>query len=445
MRKYFIETFGCQMNKYDSELIAGILNKNGYQPAATIKESDIVLINTCSVRDHAEARVKSKLDSYNALKLKNNKLIIGVLGCMAQRLGPQLIEKKPIVNFIVGPDNYRKIPDLLARIENNDSNSAVESTLNDMETYSEIYPSRFGKINAWIAIMRGCNNFCSYCIVPYVRGRERSRTAQSILDETQKLVTEGFIEVTLLGQNVNSYHDGNTDFADLIYQVSQVPGIKRMRFATSHPKDLSPKLIDVIASTEQICNHVHLPVQSGSNKILKLMNRKYTREHYLSLIEKIKTQIKEVGLYTDVIVGFPGELEADFADTLDLIQLVQFDGIFSFKYSPREGTAAFRFEDSVSEQEKQGRLETLIQLQKEITLKRNKQLIDTIQPVIVEGADKKGKPNQIMGRTEANKIVVFPMNGVSRIGSLVDIKIINAEGHTLFGEIFDFQNHTKPL
>ena len=434
MTKYVIETFGCQMNKYDSELVASILNKEGYKQANSIEESDIILLNTCSVREHAEIRVKNKVDSFNAIKRRNKKLVIGILGCMAQRLGYQLIEEKPLVDFVVGPDGYRKLPEILANINDNNGIS-VESTLDDMETYSEIYPSRYGTVNAWVAIMRGCNNFCSYCIVPYVRGRERSRSLQSILDEVKKLIDEGFIEVTLLGQNVNSYQDGKTDFADLIYHVSQISGIKRVRFATSHPKDLSLKLIETIANNDKICNHIHLPIQSGSNKILKLMNRHYTREHYISLIETIRTHIKNPGLYTDIIVGFPGESKQDFQQTQALIEQMQFDGIFSFKYSPREGTASYQYEDTVTEGEKKERLELLNKLQKEITLKRNKQLIGTVQKILIEGPAKKGKQNQFMGRLETNKIAVFTNSEGIKIGSLINLKIVNAEGHTLFGVV----------
>ncbi len=434
MSKYFIETFGCQMNKHDSELVESILEKEGYVRAENIEESDLILINTCSVREHAETRVKNKLDSYQAVKKHRDNLVVGVLGCMAQRLGPGLIDEKPIVNFVVGPDGYRHIPQILDDIRNN-GRFQNPPVIDDDETYSDIYPTRIKGISAWVAVMRGCNNFCTYCIVPYVRGRERSRSVKNVLSEVQKLATERFSEVTLLGQNVNSYHDGNNDFADLLKRISQVDGIKRVRFATSHPKDLSRKLLQTIGENERICSHIHLAVQSGSNRILKIMNRNYTREHFLSLIQMSRELINDPGIYTDIIVGFPGETESDFNDTLNLIEQVQFDGAFTFKYSPRSGTAAARLKETVSEEEKQSRLTQLIQLQKKITLKRNRQLINTKQLVLVEGPDKKGYPDQIMGRTEGNKIVVFKGNENSLEGTLVNVKIINAEGQTLFGEL----------
>lgn len=434
MNKYFIETFGCQMNKYDSELIASILEKSGYKKTDNVKDSDVILINTCSVREHAENRVRGKLDSFRILKKRNQNLIIGILGCMAQRLGHNLIEEKPIINFVIGPDRYRILPTILEDVHRN-SITTYDVLIDDEETYSDISPARAGKVSAWVAIMRGCNNFCSYCIVPYVRGRERSRSLQSILIEVNKLVKDGYVEVTLLGQNVNSYHDDNKDFADLLYEVSQISGIKRVRFATSHPKDLSLKLVETIANNDRLCNHIHLPIQSGSNKILKLMNRNYTREHYLSLVECIRRYIKQPGLYTDIIVGFPGETEQDFRQTYELVQQVQFDGIFSFKYSPRKGTTAYQYKETVTAEEKKERLQRLNQLQHEITLQRNRQLIGTNQKILVEGSDKKGKQNQLMGRTDTNKIVVFPNNHRLVIGTLIDVKIINTEGHTLFGEI----------
>jgi len=434
-RKYYLETYGCQMNKYDSELVAGILNQYGYSEAISEQESDLILVNTCSVRQHAENRVFGRLDALRLLRQKRPDLIIGVLGCMAIRLQDELLNQKPFVNFVLGPDNYRVLPDILSKLNNGSSESQLKlAEFDNHEIYSELYPNRTSGVSAWVAIMRGCNNFCSYCIVPYVRGRERSRPAKDIIEEIQKLVQENFVEVTLLGQNVNSYLDGDYDFADLIQMVADVPGLERIRFATSHPKDLSEKLIDTIANHSKICNHLHLPVQSGSDKILKLMNRKYTRSHYLNLLESAREKIPGLGLYTDIIVGFPGEIEKDFEDTVDLVRGVQFDGIFVFKYSPREGTAAYGLEETLTEQEKVLRLQTLNQIQDEITLKRNQQLIGSTQTILVEGSSKKAKPNQYMGRTDSNKIVVFKGDD-SLVGLFLDTKIIGAEGRTLFGEI----------
>lgn len=282
--------------------------------------------------------------------------------------------------------------------------------------------------------MRGCNNFCSYCIVPYLRGRERSRPAKDIVAEVSKLIDEGFLELILLGQNVNSYHDGEHDFADLIAMVAELPGLERVRFSTSHPKDLSEKLIDVMAGYSKVCNHLHLPVQSGSDKILKLMNRNYTRSHYLKAIDAVRNKLDNPGLFTDIIVGFPGETNEDFKATIDLIQQVEFDGAFVFKYSPREGTAAYRFQEELTEMEKVARLQMLNQIQDEITLKRNLELVGQVQKVLVEGRSRKAKPNQYMGRADSNKIIVFNSDK-SYEGALINVKIVAAEGRTLFGEI----------
>lgn len=435
VKKFYIETYGCQMNKYDSELVAGILNQQGYREAKSAQESDLILVNTCSVRQHAENRALGRLNALRLLRQNRPELIIGVLGCMAIRWQDELLNQKPFVNFVLGPDNYRGLPDILSKLNNGASERQLKlAEFDNFEIYSELYPIRTSGVSAWVAIMRGCNNFCSYCVVPYVRGRERSRSAQEIIEETHKLVDEKFVEVTLLGQNVNSYFDEKNDFADLIKTVADVPGIERVRFATSHPKDLSEKLIATMANHLKICNHLHLPVQSGSDKILKLMNRKYTRSHYLNQIKSAREKIPGLGLYTDIIVGFPGETEQDFEDTVDLVQRSEFDGIFVFKYSPREGTAAHELEETLSEEQKVKRLQILNQVQDEITLKRNRQLIGSIQTILVEGRSKKSKPNQYMGRTDSNKIVVFEGDD-SLVGSLLDVKIVAAEGRTVFGEI----------
>jgi tRNA-2-methylthio-N6-dimethylallyladenosine synthase len=434
-KKYYIETYGCQMNKYDSELVAGILNKQGFEAAGSVNDSDLILMNTCSVRQHAETRVLNRLDAFQHLKQKNPDVMIGVLGCMAIRLQDQLLSQKPMVNFVLGPDNYRALPDILAKLNNGERRNRFNlAEFDDHEIYSELYPNRTTGFSAWVAIMRGCNNFCSYCIVPYLRGRERSRPAKDIVAEVRKLVDEEFLEVALLGQNVNSYHDGEHDFADLIAMVAELPGLERVRFATSHPKDLSEKLIDVMASYSKICNHLHLPVQSGSDKILKLMNRNYTRSHYLQAIDAVRSKLDNPGLYTDIIVGFPGETGEDFKETIDLIQKVEFDGAFVFKYSPREGTTAYQYQEELTEKEKVERLQNLNQIQDEITLRRNRELVGQVQKILVEGRSRKAKPNQFMGRADSNKIVVFNSDK-SYEGLLIKVKIVAAEGRTLFGEI----------
>ncbi|OQX85644.1 tRNA (N6-isopentenyl adenosine(37)-C2)-methylthiotransferase MiaB [candidate division KSB1 bacterium 4484_87] len=435
MKKVYFETYGCQMNKYDSELVAGILGQEGYLLTDKVEDSDLILINTCSVREHAEKRVFGRLDALRQLKKKNQDLVIGVMGCMAARLKDGITESRPFVNFVVSPDNYRSIPQLLQKIEQDGSDSHFTlAEFNEYEDYGELFPSHTRGVNAWVAIMRGCNNFCSYCIVPYVRGRERSRKLINVVSEVERLAQQNYKEITLLGQNVNSYHDGENDFADLILRVADVEGIERVRFATSHPKDLSDKLIEAIAAHPKICNHIHLPVQAGSDKILKAMNRRYTREHYLRLAEKARAKIDGLGLYTDIIVGFPGETDEDFQDTVDLLKEIEFDGAFIFKYSPREGTKAARLQETVSEKEKVDRLKYLNEVQDEISLKKNMRLVGKIETVLAEGPSKKAKPNQYMGRTEANKIVVFDSK-TPVSNQMLDVRIIDVKGHTLFGEL----------
>ena len=422
------------MNKYDSELVAGILQEAGYVPASEIENSDIILFNTCSVRESAEQRVRGRLNATKSLKYKNEKLVIGVLGCMSERIGEEIFESHPFVDFVLGPDTYRSLPDILHEIfyEKGDArNTAIESAVD--ETYDDIMPSRVLGSSAWIAIMRGCNNFCSYCIVPYVRGRERSRSVENIVNEARQLVRDGFIEVTLLGQNVNSYRDGSNDFADIISKVANISGMRRVRFATSHPKDLTQKLIDTIALHDTICNHVHLPVQAGSNRILKLMNRGYTREHYLDLITRLRRAIPDVTLTTDIIVGFPGETEDDFLETKSLVEEVQYDAAFLFKYSPRPGTKASKFKEFLSDEEKVARLEKLLHIQKEMTLRKNKSLVGKVEEILIEGPSKKST-EQYMGRTEDNKIVIIPRADI-KINEIVQVRISGAEGHTLFGEL----------
>ncbi|MBC8182788.1 tRNA (N6-isopentenyl adenosine(37)-C2)-methylthiotransferase MiaB [candidate division KSB1 bacterium] len=435
MKKVYFETYGCQMNKYDSELVAGILKPEGYEETTKADEADLILINTCSVREHAETRVFGRLDALRSLKKRNPEVKIGLLGCMAVRLKNEITEKRPFVNFVIGPDNYRALPKILSE----DNNGAFKdhgelSGFDSFETYGEFFPAHANGKSAWVAIMRGCNNFCSYCIVPYVRGRERSRSVNDILTEIEKLADQNYLEVTLLGQNVNSYDCEKHDFADLIEKSADVPGIERVRFATSHPKDLSQKLIEKIAGHPNICNHIHLPVQSGSDKILKLMNRKYSRSFYLNLVKLAREKIPNLGLYTDVIVGFPGETEKDFLDTVDLIEQVEFDGSFIFKYSPRLGTAASKIKETLTENEKVKRLQKLNEIQNRITLKRDQKLIGTNVKILVEGKSKKAKPNQYMGRTESNKIVVFNSE-VEPEQRIIDVRIVDVKGHTLFGEI----------
>ncbi len=428
--KFYIRTYGCQMNKYDSEIVASILESYGLQEVSAPEDADVILVNTCSVREHAEQRVLGYLDHLRLLKSASGERKIAVIGCMAERLGERLREKKPFVDFTVGPDHYREIPRLLG-LASSDERSGGGGGL---ETYSDIFPSHRKGVSAWVAVMRGCDNFCTYCIVPYLRGRERSRPAASVLEEVRRLAAEGFVEVTLLGQNVNSYWDGQHDFADLLRMVADVEGIRRVRFATSHPKDLSDKLIETIAEHPNICKHVHLPVQSGSTRILRKMNRRYTREHYLERIAKIREAIPEVALTTDVIVGFPGETEEDFEQTRSLLEEVEYDGAFVFRYSVREGTAAARLEDDVPEEEKIARLEELNRLQKKISLKRNRAYVGRMVEVLVEGPNRK-RPGQYIGRTDTNKITVFTPRRPEEVQTFMRLRIHDASAHTLFGEI----------
>ncbi len=430
---YYIETYGCQMNKYDSELVAGILQAAGYRQSHAPSEADVVLVNTCSVRGSAEQRACGRLHALRALKRQGSCRVLGVLGCMGERLKASLLRNEPAVDLVLGPDEYRKLPVLLEQLLGGEEASHAGEVPCGTETYAGVKPVRQPGISGWVAIMRGCNNFCSYCVVPYVRGPERSRSLASIVEEVEGMVANGFVEVTLLGQNVNSYRDGAYDFADLLARVAGIPGLYRVRFATSHPKDLSAKLIDTIATRKTICKHVHLPVQSGSDKVLAAMNRRYTRAQYLQLVAELRRAMPGIALTTDVIVGYPGEDADDFAATRSLLEEVRFDAAFLFKYSPREGTAAFQVRETVSQVEKQRRLEELIALQKQITLEKNRERIGSVLEVLVEGPSKKSA-RRVMGRTEGNMIVVLKAPN-AKPGQLVRVLITGAEGHTLFGTV----------
>lgn len=416
------------MNKYDSEIVAGILEQHGLQEVSSPERADVILVNTCSVREHAEQRVLGYLEQLRPLKTKRQGQRLAVIGCMAERLGERLLASKPFVDFAVGPDRYRELPHLLGL------GNGLSGSREELETYSDVVPSHRPGVSAWVAVMRGCDNFCAYCIVPYVRGRERSRPAENVVQEVERLAEAGYVEVTLLGQNVNSYWDGRHDFADLLRKVADVPGIRRVRFATSHPKDLSDKLIETIAAHPHICHHVHLPVQSGSDRILERMNRRYTRQSYLRLVERIRNRIPDVALTTDVIVGFPGETPEDFQLTRSLLEEVEFDGAFIFRYSVREGTAAAQMEDDVPEPEKIARLEELNRLQKKISLKRNRAYLGRWVEVLVEGPNRK-RPGQWLGRTDTNKIVVFSPPAPLPAGAFVPVRVVEVTAHTLFGEL----------
>ncbi len=433
----YIETYGCQMNVADSEVVASVMKMAGYDTTEDLALADAILINTCSVRDNAEQRIFARLRQLNADRRRRPKrLIIGIIGCMAERMKQTLIDDHG-VDLVAGPDAYLRLPELIAAAET--GQKAIDTTLSTTETYRDIIPRRIGKggVNGFISIMRGCNNFCTYCIVPYTRGRERSREPQSIIKELNDLRQRGFKEVTLLGQNVNSYlfrqEDGDVDLAALLQLVATTAPEMRVRFTTSNPEDLSDRIIDTMAAHRNICNHIHLPVQSGSDRILKLMNRKYTRAWYLDRIARIRQAMPDCGLSTDVFTGFHSETEDDFQRTLSLMREVGFDSAFMFKYSERPGTYAARhLPDDVPEDVKIDRLNRLIALQNDLSLESNLRDVGRTFEVLVEGRSKRSETD-MFGRTEQNKVVVFPAEGVD-VGERVNCIVERATSATLIGK-----------
>mgnify|MGYP001332020882 FL=1 len=430
-KKYYIETYGCQMNVADSELVAGLLEKNGYTKTNLDLEANIIFLNTCAIREHAEDKIHSRLGRLNKLKKNKPETIIGILGCMAQNVKDDILENKPYVDFVLGPDSYKRIPDLLKR-QLIQEESIVDTRLSKFEVYENLFPSRNNGVNAWVSIMRGCDKFCTFCIVPFTRGRERSRSLQSIIDEVKKAVDMGFIEVTLLGQNVNSYNHNNVKFPKLIDSVANISGLQRIRFTSPHPQDIDDELLFVMRDNHNICNSVHLPLQAGSNKILKKMNRTYTKEKFMILSDKIRNILSNSSITTDIIAGFPGETEKDFNETLDVMNYVKFDSAFTFKYSSRPGTKASEFDNHIDERIRQLRLAKLVELQKIHTLYRNKLEIGKKVKVLVEKNSKKSK-TKLSGRTDNNKWVIFPNNNIN-IGEIITVKITDARGISLFGE-----------
>lgn len=438
-RVLFIETYGCQMNVADSEVVASIMGMAGYAVSENIEEADAILLNTCSIRDNAEQKIVARLQYIASLRRRRKSpLIVGVIGCMAERVKDNLINEHG-VDLVAGPDSYLDLPNLFAAVEAGEK--AINVELSTTETYRDVIPSRIGgnRISGFISIMRGCNNFCSYCIVPYTRGRERSREAQSILNELADLRAKGFKEVTLLGQNVNSYNyidtDGNaTNFASLLAMVAEAAPDMRVRFTTSHPKDMSDEIIATIAKYPNVCNHIHLPVQSGSNSVLKNMNRRYTREWYLDRIAAIRRAIPDCGISTDMFTGFHDESEEDFQLTLDLMREVGFDASFMFKYSERPGTMASKhMPDNVPEYVKIDRLNRMIALQNELSLESNRKDIGKTFDVLVEGISKRSK-EQFVGRTQQNKTCVFP-RGNYHVGDIVNVKVLDVSSATLICEL----------
>lgn len=432
--RVYIETYGCQMNIADTEVVKGVLKKNGYGLAESLEDANVVLLNTCSVRDNAEQRIYGRLGNLKKQKDGRPEMIVGILGCMAERLRTDLVEKKKIVDVVVGPDEYRRLPELLGTAFSGDKGIGVK--LSRTETYDDIVPYREDGLSAWISVMRGCDKFCTFCVVPFTRGRERSRSKDSIIEEIKLLSDRGFREVTLLGQNVNSYIDNENDFADLLDAAASVDKSIRVRFTTSHPQDLSDKLLHTIAKHDNLCNYIHLPFQSGSNRILEKMNRTYTIEHYLELVEKARKIIPGVSFSTDIISGFPSETFEDHLATLDVLDKVKYDGAYMFKYSPREGTKAFRMEDDVPEDVKSKRLNEIIEKQQQISNEINQSMIGKEEIVLVEGPSKKSD-DYFAGRTDSNKVVIFPVSEGINAGDYVKTEIIRATSATLFGEFVE--------
>jgi tRNA-2-methylthio-N6-dimethylallyladenosine synthase len=439
--KVYIETYGCQMNLADTEIVLGILQNNGYSVTKHSDDADIILVNTCSIRENAEQRIYGRLGNFKAIKDHKPDLIIGVLGCMAERLRTDLVDKKKIVDVVVGPDEYRRLPELIDVAFNGDKGIGVK--LSKTETYDDIIPHREDGLQAWLSVMRGCDKFCTFCVVPFTRGRERSRSLDSVVEEVKQLSARGFKEVTLLGQNVNSYRDDESanggDFADLLAACASIDRSMRIRFTTSHPQDLSDKLLYTIAEHSNICNYIHLPVQSGSNRILELMNRTYTIEHYLHLVEKARKIIPGVSFSTDIISGFPTETFEDHVMTLDVMRAVRYDGAFMFKYSPRDGTKAFRMEDDVPEETKTKRLQEIIDLQRQISFELNQDLIGKEEIVLVEGFSKKSD-KFLSGRTDTNKVAIIPADNKIKVGDYIKVKIVRVTSATLFGDFKVFVN-----
>ncbi|MCI5663598.1 MAG: tRNA (N6-isopentenyl adenosine(37)-C2)-methylthiotransferase MiaB [Mediterranea sp.] len=437
-KKLFIETYGCQMNVADSEVIASVMQMAGYTMAESIEEADAVFMNTCSIRDNAEQKILNRLEFFHSLRQKRKRgLIVGVLGCMAERVKDDLIAHHH-VDLVVGPDAYLTLPDLVAAVEAGEK--AINVELSTTETYRDIIPSRIcgNHISGFVSIMRGCNNFCTYCIVPYTRGRERSRDVESILGEVADLAAKGYKEVTLLGQNVNSYRfecpDGTViTFPTLLRTVAEAAPQMRVRFTTSHPKDMSDETLQVIADVPNVCRHIHLPVQSGSSRILKLMNRKYDREWYLERVAAIRRIIPDCGLSTDIFSGFHSETEEDHQQSLSLMEACQYDSAFMFKYSERPGTYASKhLPDDISEEVKIRRLNEIIALQNRLSAESNARCIGKCYEVLVEGVSKRSR-DQLFGRTEQNRVVVFD-RGTHRVGDFVQVRITGATSATLMGE-----------
>lgn len=425
----YIETYGCQMNSYDSELVKSILTKSNYTLTNDIISANITLINTCSVRENANNKV---LNRVHDLKQLNQQMLVGILGCMATNFKTDLLDNKRLkIDLIAGPDSYKSLPKLIDdALDTGYSSKPFDVTLSEFETYEQISAHRENGANAWIAIMRGCNNFCTFCVVPYTRGRERSRSIQSILDEVNQLTDQGFKQVTLLGQNVNSYRYGNNSFTDLLDAVSEKTNIERIRFTSPHPKDFPLDLLKLINERDNICKQIHVPLQAGNNRILKKMNRTYTKEEFLHLIQEMKREVPNVSLSTDIIVGFPTETHDEFLDTQKVCETVVFDHAYIFKYSERPNTrAALKFPDDVSVEEKKHRIMALVEMQKRHSKQRNERWVGTTQAILIERIEN----NQLVGRNDANVLTYAPFNLKYTIGNTINVNITKASPHGLKG------------
>lgn len=430
-RKVYIETYGCQMNIADTELLIGLLKPHGYEPIQQAEQADVILLNTCAIREHAEERVLKRLGELVRHKARKPGVLLGLTGCMAQHYRERLLDKAPFLDLVLGPDAYRSLPALLTQEDQTEPLVAVR--LDRDETYADISPVRAEGVRAWVTIMRGCDKFCTFCIVPYVRGRERSVPFTLLLAQVRELAEQGYKEVVYLGQTVNAYRDGDNDFADLLRKTAEIDGIQRIRFTSPHPSDMTERVIEAMATHDKVAPYLHLPLQSASNRVLERMERGYTIEQYADLVARLRAAVPTLALSTDIIVGFPGEEEEDFRATYQFMEEIRYDSAFMFKYSAREGTKACKWEETLSEQEKGRRLQKIIELQEKIAGEINRQTIGRTVEVLVEGPAKR-QTGWLSGKNGQFKTVVFPGNGMQP-GDLVPVRVTSATAHTLVGEV----------